>query len=48
MVEGYEGFVQLLMNISPVLIAFEDIHDDSKGYFSTVEKRIAVQENMRN
>ena len=45
-VEGYEDFVQSLMNISPVPIAFEDIPGDSKGYFSTTEKRIAVQENM--
>ena len=29
-----------------VPIAFEDIPGDSKGYFSTAEKRIAVQENM--
>ena len=45
-VDGYEDFVQALMNISPVPIAFEDIPGDSKGYFSTAEKRIAVQENM--
>lgn len=45
-VEGYEDFVQALMNISPVPIAFEDIPGDSKGYFSTAEKRIVVQENM--
>ena len=45
-VEGYEDFVQALMNISPVPIAFEDIPGDSKGYFSTAETRIAVQENM--
>ena len=45
-VEGYEDFVHALMNISPVPIAFEDIPGDSKGYFSTAEKRIAVQENM--
>lgn len=45
-VEGYEDFVQALMNISPVPIAFVDIPGDSKGYFSTAEKRIAVQENM--
>ena len=45
-VEGYEDFVQAPMNISPVPIAFEDIPGDSKGYFSTAEKRIAVQENM--
>lgn len=45
-VEGYEDFVQALMNIAPVPIGFEDIPGDSKGYFHTEEKRIAVQENM--
>lgn len=45
-VEGYEDFVQALMNVAPVPIGFEDIPGDSKGYFRTEEKRIAVQENM--
>ena len=45
-VEGYENFVQALMNVAPVPIGFEDIPGDSKGYFHTEEKRIAVQENM--
>ena len=45
-VEGYEDFVQALMNVAPVPIGFEDIPGDSKGYFHTEEKRIAVQENM--
>ena len=45
-VEGYEDFVQALMNVSPVPVSFEEIPGDSKGYFDTVEKRIAVQENM--
>ena len=45
-VEGYEDFVQALMNVAPVPICFEDIPGDSKGYFHTEEKRIAVQENM--
>lgn len=45
-VEGYEDFVQALMNVAPVPIGFEDIPGDSKGYFYTEEKRIAVQENM--
>ena len=45
-VEGYEDFVQVLMNVAPVPIGFEDIPGDSKGYFHTEEKRIAVQENM--
>ena len=46
MVERYEDFVQALMNVAPVPIGFEDIPGDSKGYFHTEEKRIAVQENM--
>ena len=45
-VEGYEDFVQALMNVSPVPVSFEEIPGDSKGYFDMVEKRIAVQENM--
>lgn len=45
-VEGYEDFVQALMNVAPVPIGFEDIPGDSKGYYHTEEKRIAVQENM--
>ena len=45
-VEGYEDFVQALMNVAPVPIGFEDIPGDSKGYFHTEEKRIAGQENM--
>lgn len=45
-VEGYEDFVQALMNVAPVPIGFEDIPGDSKGYFHTEKKRIAVQENM--
>ena len=45
-VEGYEDFVQALMNVFPVPVSFEEIPGDSKGYFDTVEKRIAVQKNM--
>lgn len=45
-VEGYEDFVQAVMNVAPVPIGFEDIPGDSRGYFSIEEKRIAVQENM--
>ncbi len=45
-VEGYKDFVQALMNVATVPIGFEDIPGDSKGYFHTEEKRIAVQENM--
>lgn len=45
-VEEYEDFVQALINVATVPIGFEDIPGDSKGYFHTEEKRIAVQENM--
>jgi len=45
-VEGYEDFKQTVMNAAPVPISFEDIPGDSKGYFSTTENRIAVQEGM--
>lgn len=45
-VEGYEDFVQAVMNTAPVPIGFEDIPGDSKGYFHIEEKRIAIQENM--
>ena len=45
-VDGYEDFVQALINVTQVPIGFEDIPGDSKGYFHTEEKRIAVQENM--
>ena len=45
-VEGYEDFVKALMEVAPVPIGFEDIPGESKGYFHTEERRIAVQENM--
>ena len=45
-VEGYEDFVKALIEVAPVPIGFEDIPGESKGYFHTEEKRIAVQENM--
>ncbi len=45
-VEGYEDFVQALMNVAPVPIGFEDIPGDSKGYYHMEKKRIAIQENM--
>ena len=38
--------MQALMNVATIPIGFEDIPGDSKGYFHTEEKRIAVQENM--
>ena len=38
--------VKGLMEVAPVPISFEDIPGESKGYFHTEDKRIAVQENM--
>ncbi len=45
-VEGYEDFLQAIRNIAPVPVEFEEIAGGSKGYYDTIEKRIAVQENM--
>ena len=45
-VEGYEDFVKAVTYVAPAPIGFEDIPGDSKGYFSTEENRIAVQEGM--
>ena len=45
-VEGYEDFVKAITYVAPAPIGFEDIPGDSKGYFSTEENRIAVQEGM--
>ena len=45
-VEGYEDFLQAIRNIAPVPVEFEEIAGGSKGYYDTLEKRIAVQKNM--
>ena len=45
-VEGYEDFIKAVTFVAPAPIGFEDIPGDSKGYFSTEENRIAVQEGM--
>ena len=45
-VEGYEDFIKAITYVAPAPIGFEDIPGDSKGYFNTVENRIAVQEGM--
>ncbi len=45
-VEGYEDFIRAVTYIAPVPVSFEDIPGDAKGYFSTEENRIAVQEGM--
>ena len=46
-VEGYEDFVQALMNVAPVPIGFEDIPGDSKGYFHTEEKGLIRNIKMK-
>ena len=45
-VEGYEDFLEALQETCPVPIGFEDIRSGAKGYFHTVENRIAVQKDM--
>ena len=45
-VEGYEDFTKAVTNVSPVPISFGDIPGDSKGYFSSEEKQIVLQEGM--
>ena len=45
-VENYAAFFDALKELSPVPIAFENITDGAKGYFSHVENRIAIQEGM--
>ena len=45
-VDNYAAFFDALKALSPVPIAFENITDGAKGYFSHVENRIAIQEGM--
>ena len=45
-VENYAAFFEALKQESPVPISFEDIPGGAKGYFSPVENRIAIQEDM--
>ena len=45
-VEDYEDFMQVLTEVSPVPITYEDIEGEAKGYFHTTDHRIAIQEGM--
>ena len=45
-VENYEAFFDALRQGSPAPISFEDIPGGAKGFFSPVESRIAIQEDM--
>ena len=45
-VQQFEIFMEALKQTCPVPIAFEKIDSGVKGYFHTVENRIALQEGM--
>ena len=45
-VAQYENFFEALKQACPVPIGFEDIPSGAKGYYHTVDQRIALQEGM--
>lgn len=45
-VEQYDIFMQALMEVSPVVIGYEEIPDGAKGYYHLEDKRIALQAGM--
>lgn len=45
-VEEYNKFFEVLEQISPVPIAFEQIESGANGYYHLEDKRIAIKENM--
>lgn len=45
-VNDFDAFFEAIKRTSPVPIAFEQIDSGAKGYYHTVENRIAIQENM--
>lgn len=45
-VENYTAFFNALIQTSPVPITFENIEGGAKGYFSSSEKRIVINEGM--
>ena len=45
-VENFGDFFDVLTEISPVPIDFEEIAGNAKGYFSRIENRIAIQDGM--
>ena len=44
--ERYDDFMAALAQVSPVPIGFEDISGSAYGYYSPMEKRIAVREGL--
>ena len=45
-VENFEELLEKLKAVSPVPVSFEDIQGGAKGYFHTVENRIAILKGM--
>lgn len=45
-VAQYDDFFEALKNACPVPVGFEDIPSGAKGYYHTVDQRIALQEGM--
>ena len=45
-VEGYAKLFEAMKEASPVPVAFEEIKGGAKGYFQTLENRIAIKEGM--
>lgn len=45
-VDGYGTFLEVLKEVCPVPITFEDIEGGAKGFYSQTEKHIAIQEGM--
>lgn len=45
-VQNYAAFFEALRQVSPVLVAFEDIPREAKGYYHIEEHRIAIQKDM--
>lgn len=45
-IDKYEVLMEVLKDISPVPIGFENIKSGAKGYYHTEDKRIAIQQGM--
>ena len=45
-VENYDTFLQAVREVSPVPIRFDNIESGAKGYYSSSDKEIVIQEGM--
>ncbi len=45
-VKDFDLFMEALTQTAPVPIGYEDIPDETKGYYHLEDKRIAIQDNM--